>query len=197
MNRLHRHIPMARFSAIAFMGVLFSTGCAQIPLATPAPKAAIVEKARAARLIPVNVGSFKADPKLGADNDRGISVRSNTISSPIEVSFAQYLRETLMVDLKASGIYDANSPTILSGLLTESSLDVGIDTGQSNLGARFVLTNGGRILYDKELKASANWPSSFVGVIAIPQGINQYTDLYHQLVGQLFDDPDYQKANAQ
>lgn len=187
---------MTKLSALALVATLFLNGCAQVPLAQPSPKAEVIEKARASQLAPVNLGSFKADPKLGADKDRGVSVRSNTISSPIDGSFAQYLRETLMVDLKASGLYDANSPTILSGFLTESLLDVGIDTGQSNLGARFVLTNGGKILYDKELKASANWPSSFVGAIAIPQGINQYTDLYHKLVGQLFEDPDYRKANA-
>ena len=172
------------------------SGCAQIPLSPPTAKAEVVEKVRASRLAPVNVGSFKPDPKLGADNDRGINVRSNTVSSPVEGSFAQYLRETLLVNLKASGLYDASSPTTLSGFLTESLLDVGIETGQSNLGARFVLSNGGKILYDKELKASANWPSSFVGAIAIPQGINQYADLYNKLVSQLFDDPDYQKASS-
>lgn len=187
---------MTNFSVIVLIGALLFTGCAQIPLATPTPKAAIVEMARATQLMPVNVGSFKADPKLGADNDRGISVRSNTVASPVDGSFAQYLRETLMVDLKASGLYDANSPAVLSGFLTESLLDVGIDTGRSNLAARFVLTNGSKTLFDKELKASANWPSSFVGAIAIPQGIHQYTDLYHKLIEQLFEDPDYLKANS-
>lgn len=187
---------MIKFSIFVILPALFLAGCAQIPLSTPSAKADVVEKARASQLAPVNLGSFKADPKLGADKDKGINVRSNTVSSPFDGSFAQYLRETLMVDLKASGLYDANSPIILSGFLTESLLDVGIDTGQSNLGARFVLTNGNKTLYDKELKASANWPSSFVGAIAIPQGINQYSDLYQKLVGQLFEDPDYRKANS-
>ena len=187
---------LTKLLIVPVLAALFLGGCAQIPLTPPSAKAEIVEKARASRLAPINVGSFKPDPKLGAENDRGINVRSNTLSSPVEGSFAQYLRETLIVDLKASGLYDANSPATLSGFLTESLLDVGIETGQSNLGARFVLSNGGKILYDKELKASANWPSSFVGAIAIPQGINQYADLYHKLVGMLFDDPDYQKANS-
>lgn len=187
---------LTKLLIVPVLAALFLGGCAQIPLTPPSAKAEIVEKARASRLAPINVGSFKPDPKLGAENDRGINVRSNTLSSPVEGSFAQYLRETLIVDLKASGLYDANSPATLSGFLTESLLDVGIETGQSNLGARFVLSNGGKILYDKELKASANWSSSFVGAIAIPQGINQYADLYHKLVGMLFDDPDYQKANS-
>jgi hypothetical protein len=30
---------------------------------------------------------------------------------------------------------------------------------------------------------------------AIPTGINQYTSLYHKLVGTLLDDPDYRAAN--
>lgn len=187
---------LTKLLIVPVLAALFLGGCAQIPLTPPSAKAEIVEKARASRLAPINVGSFKPDPKLGAENDRGINVRSNTLSSPVEGSFAQYLRETLIVDLKASGLYDANSPATLSGFLTESLLDVGIETGQSNLGARFVLSNGGKILYDKELKASASWSSSFVGAIAIPQGINQYADLYHKLVGMLFDDPDYQKANS-
>lgn len=187
---------LTKLFIVPVLAALFLGGCAQIPLTPPSAKAEIVEKARASRLAPINVGSFKPDPKLGAENDRGINVRSNTVSSPVEGSFAQYLRETLLVDLKASGLYDANSPATLSGYLTESLLDVGIETGQSNLGARFVLSNGSKILFDKELKASSTWPSSFVGAIAIPQGINQYADLYHKLVGMLFDDPDYQKASS-
>lgn len=187
---------LTKLFVLPALAAIFLAGCAQIPLSTPTPKAEIIEKVRASRLAPVNVGSFKPDPKLGADNDRGINVRSNTVTSPVDGSFAQYLRETLMVDLKASGLYDPNSPATLSGFLTESMLDVGIDTAQSSLGARFVLSNNDKILYDKELKASATWPSSFVGAIAIPQGINQYTDLYHKLINQLFDDPDYQKAHS-
>lgn len=170
------------------------TGCAQIPLPSPSAKPAVVEKARVAGLGPVNIGTFKADPKLGAERDRGINVRSNTISSPIESSFAQYLRETIMVDAKAAGLYDPSSSAVLNGFLTDSSLDVAIDIGRANLAARFVLTNGGNTVYDKELKAQANWPSSFVGAIAIPEGMIQYADLYHKLVDQLFSDPDYRKA---
>lgn len=185
-----------KLSTLALASTLFLAGCAQIPLGAPTPKADVVEKARASQLAPITLGSFKADPKLNADKDRGISVRSNTVSSPIEGSFALYLRETLMADLKASGLYDASSSATLSGFLTESSLDVGMDTGQANLGARFVLTNGSKTLYDKELKTDATWPSSFIGAVAIPEGIRQYTDLYHKLVSQLFEDPDYRKAST-
>lgn len=175
--------------------VLALGGCAQIPLPSPTAKQAVVEKARLAGLAPINVGTFKADAKLGSDRDRGINVRSNTVSSPIEGSFAHYLRETVTVDAKASGLYDPNSPAVLNGFLTDSSLDVGIETGRANLAARFVVVNGGKTLYDKELKTEASWPSSFLAAIAIPEGMIQYADLYHKLVEQLFSDPDYRRIN--
>lgn len=56
-------------------------------------------------------------------------------------------------------------------VLTKWLLEVGVDTGQANLCARFVLTNSDKTIYDKALKAAANWPSSFMGAVAIPEGI--------------------------
>lgn len=187
----HRH----GLRALVVMPLVFLVGCAQIPLGNPAPSFEVIEKANAARTAPVNVGVFKLDPSANPEVDKGLSVRSNTISSPIEGSFAQYLRQTLIVDLQASGLYDAASPTTLSGYLKESSLDVPTDTGKANLSARFLMIRAGKVIYEKELKASVSWQSSFVGMVAIPAGINHYTSLYHKLIGQLLDDPDYRSAN--
>lgn len=171
------------------------TGCAQIPLGAPAPSFENIEKARASRSAPVAVGQFQINPGVSADIDKGLNVRSNTVQSPIDGSFAQYLRQTVITDLQASGLYDAASPAMLTGFLTDSSLDVPADTGRAALGARFVLMRAGKTVYEKELKTDATWESSFIGVTAIPAGINQYTTLYHKLVGMLLDDPDYRSAN--
>lgn len=180
---------------LAMLSVILLVGCAQIPLGNPAPSFENIQKANASRTAPINVGVFKIDPKVNAEIDKGLSVRSNTISSPIEGSFAQYLKQTLITDLQASGLYDAASPTVLNGFLTESTLDVPTDIGRASLSARFVLSRSGKTIYEKELKVSATWPSSFLGVEAIPAGINQYASLYHQLVGKLLDDPGYRSAN--
>ena len=110
-------------------------------------------------------------------------------------SFSQYLWQTLIVDLQASGLYDTASQTQISGFLTDSILDVPTSTGQASLGARFVVVRSGKTVYEKELKAGASWPSSFIGAVAIPEGINQYAALYHDLVGKLLDDPDYKRVN--
>lgn len=181
--------------AIAIAPLVLMVGCAQIPLGNPTPSFENIEKANASRTAPVAVGTFKIDPKVNPDIDKALSVRTNAILSPIEGSFAQYLRQTLIVDLQASGLYHAASPISLSGYLTESSLDVPTDTGKASLGARFVLMRAGKVIYEKELKAHANWQSSFLGPVAIPAGINHYTSLYHKLIGQLLDDPQYRSAN--
>jgi hypothetical protein len=194
MGRLWTDLPVRGLFALALLPWLLLTGCAQIPLGEPAPSFENIEKAKASRTAPVAVGQFKIAPEADPDIDKGLSVRSNTLYSPIEGSFAQYLRQTLITDLRAAGLYDAASPAMLSGFLTGSTLDVPSSTGQARLSARFVLGRSGQTVYDKELQAEAIWPSAFIGVEAIPAGINQYTTLYHKLVGKLLDDPDYQSA---
>lgn len=177
-------------AGLAFAGL---TGCAQLPLGEPAASFGNIEKAGRSGTAPVAVGRFRLDPGVASGIDSGLSVRSNVVVSPIQGSFAQYLRQTLITDLQ--GLYDPASPSEISGFLTGSTLDVPLDTGHASLGARFVVVRLGKAVYDKELKVSASWPSSFVGMEAIPSGVNQYGALYHTLVGKLLDDPDYQAAN--
>jgi hypothetical protein len=179
-------------AGMAFAGL---AGCARIPLGEPAASFDNIEKAGRSGTAPVAVGAFQLDPGIRPSLDKGLSVRSNTVVSPVEGSFAQYLRQTLITDLQAAGLYDPASPSQISGFLMDSTLDVPFDTGRASLGARFVVVRSDRTVYDKVLKASANWPSSFVGMDAIPSGINQYGALYHTLVGKLLDDPDYRMAN--
>ncbi len=184
-----------RRGLLAGMALVWLAGCARIPLGEPAASFDNIEKAGRSGTAPVAVGAFLLDPGATPALDKGLSVRSNTVVSPVEGSFAQYLRQTLITDLQAAGLYDPASSTLMSGFLTDSTLDVPLDTGRASLGARFVVVRSGKTVYDKTLEASASWPSSFVGMEAIPAGINQYGALYHTLVGKLLDDPDYRVAN--
>lgn len=195
MGRMWLDLRSRGLFALVMLPWLVLTGCAQIPLGDPAPSFENIQKARSSRTAPVAVGQFKLDPGADPAIDKGVSVRTHAVFSPVDGSFAQYLRQTLITDLQASGLYDADAPAALSGFLTESMLDVPTDTGQASLGARFILVRMGKTVYDKALRADASWPSTFIGVEAIPAGINQYASLYHKLVGQLLDDPDYQAAN--
>lgn len=181
--------------ALGLLAVLFLSGCAQIPLGQPSPSFAVVEKARTKAVAPVAVGTFQLAQGLAPEIDKGLSVRGNSVSAPTEGSFAQYLRAMLIADLTASGLYDARSTTLLGGSLTESALDVPMSTGTASLGARFTLTRQGVTVYDKGFRVTDSWPSTFVGVEAIPDGINHYNSLYHSLILKLLLDPDFEKAN--
>lgn len=180
---------------LAGLASVWLAGCAQLPLGEPTASFGNIGKAGMSGTAPVAIGPFQVDPGAAPGIDTGLSVRSNAVVSPIQGSFAQYLRQTLITDLQAAGLYDPASPTRVSGFLTDSTLDVPLDTGHASLGARFVVVRLGKTVYDKELRAGVSWPSAFVGMEAIPAGINQYAALYHTLVGKLLDDPDYRTAN--
>jgi hypothetical protein len=145
-------------------------------------------------MAPVAVGSFALAPGKDAGIDKGLDLRSNTVSSPVQGSFAQYLKENLSVELSTAGLLDPASKTVVSGLLTDSLLDASMSQGKGSLGARFSVTRAGAKVYDKELKASSTWESSFVGAIAIPAAVNNYTALYRELVAKLLDDPAFRSA---
>lgn len=178
-------------SAIA---VTLLTGCAQIKLGAPVASVENLQKAKAAGMAPAAVSEFGLAVGKPKSMDEGLSVRGNTVSSPFQNSFAQYLKETLAAELKAAGLLDPASKVVIQGSLTDSQVDAPADKGTASLAARFVVAKAGQTVYDKELKASASWPSSFVGAVAIPTAINQYSALYRQLVAQLLDDPAFKAA---
>jgi len=188
-------IRIASLSLIAAASLL--TGCAQIKLGAPVASVDNIQKAKSAGMAPVNVGEFSLAAGRDKALDAGVNLRTNTVSSPIGGSFAQYLKENLSVELRAAGLLDPASKTVITGQLTESSVDPASSQGKGSLGARFVVTREGRSVYDKELRATSTWESSFVGAVAIPAAINQYTALYRTLVGQLLDDPAFRTAVKQ
>jgi len=187
--------PFVRFSSIALLvGAALLTGCAQLKLGPPTASVDNIQRAKATGMTPVAVGNFVLAPGKPAALDTALDVRSNTVSSPVQGSFAQYLKENLSVDLRAAGLLDPASKTVISGLLTESILDVPMSQSKGALGARFSVTRDGRSVYDKELKAASSWESSFVGAVAIPAAMNNYTALYRELVAKLLDDPAFRAA---
>lgn len=188
---------ISRLLAIAATGaVLLLTGCASSPMGVPQATIENTARLRSAQLAPARVGSFTLDTAKPAALDQSVGIRAATLTSPIGGSFAQYLGETLRVELAAAGLADPAAPTVITGTLTESDLDAAIGTGSGKLSARFVVTRDNAVRYDRTLSASSTWESSFVGAVAIPLAAGQYQGLYRKLAGQLFDDPEFRKALA-
>lgn len=182
--------------SISLLLALAISGCASVKLDATGATPATVEKLRAANLAPAQVGSFKLaagkDPAL--DTSLG-GLRGSTLA-PGKGSWAQLLKDTLIAELAASGLIDSASRLVIEGELTDSRVDAAIGTGTGRLAARFRVSNGDRVVFDKEIAVDVSWQSSFVGAVAIPMAMNQYGALYKSLVAKLIDDADFRRALA-
>jgi len=173
-------------------------GCAEMPMNPPKPTIENAAKLRGGNpaIGSVEVGKFRLDTAQSASLDKGVSIRSNMVRSPVEGSFAQYLRETLRVELQSAGLLDAGSDAVITGTLLDSTVEAPVGMGKAALAARFVVTRAGSVRYDRALRTEASWDSPFIGVSAIPQVAGQYEALYRKLVGTLLDDPAFRAAVA-
>ncbi|MGT0244775.1 hypothetical protein [Burkholderia sp. GbtcB21] len=183
---------------LALLGALM-TGCTEMPMSPPQPTIENAARLRNDRgeIHAVEVGRFKLDASKPASMDRGVSIRSNKVRSPVNDSMAQYLRETLRVELQSAGLLDMHSDIVITGTLIDSMVEAPVGVGKATLGARFVVTRSGTVLYDHTLRTESTWDSPFIGVSAIPLAAGQYEALYRKLVGRLLDDADFRAAVAQ
>ncbi|MET0533549.1 MAG: hypothetical protein ABW171_04930, partial [Steroidobacter sp.] len=154
-----------------------------------------IQTLRTAEISSASVGEFKLAPTAKPTIDRSISVRGSQLSSPNDESFALYLKYSLLTELQAAGKYDASAPTVITGQLTENELNAaGFSTATAKLGAKFAVARAGRTLFEKTLLQESSWESSFVGAVAIPEAINQYTEMYTKLLAKLFADDEFKQA---
>ena len=172
-------------------------GCATGPIGAHQPSMSNIQTLRASTLAPASVGEFAPATELPAARDKSVSVRGSTLSSPTSGSFSAYLKEALVADLRSAGKYDPAARIVISGQLAKNELNAGgVSTASSTIAAKFAVTREGATLYDKLISASHEWPSSFVGAIAIPEAINQYTEMYSRLLEKLFADEEFKAALA-
>lgn len=183
-----------RLALVAMLAAM--TGCASVKMPAPAPSAANAEKLRTAQLAPAQLGSFKLAAGKPAAMDTSLSGLRGSSLSPTNGSFSAQLRDELAAELSAAGLLDPKSKAVIEGQLTDSMVDAAIGTGKGRLAARIQVQRDGKTVFDKEIVAESTWESSFVGAVAIPMAMNQYTALYKKLVGKLFDDADFKSALA-
>jgi hypothetical protein len=185
-----------RAALVAGAAVLSLAGCANVQLDAKDPTPATVEKLRTLNLAPATVGTFVLAPGRDPSMDTTLpGLRGNSLT-PAKGSFAQLLKDTLLVELTAAGLYDASSAVVIEGQLTDSRVDAAIGTGTGRLAARFVVKRAGQVVFDKELAAEARWESSFIGAVAIPAAMDQYNALYKALVAKLINEPGFRSALA-
>ncbi|HEY0061735.1 MAG TPA: hypothetical protein VGC21_06420 [Telluria sp.] len=185
---------LAAIAAVAAVAVQL-TGCANLAMSPPSANMATTTKLRQAGAAPAAVGTFKAGAEKSVRDD-AINMRgSNSVAAP-GGSFAQYLADTLKVELKSAGLLDPASPAVITGTLTQNDIDAAIGTGTAKLGARFVVTRAGAVKYDREVVVNGEWESSFMAAAAIPLAASNYEGLYRKLIAKLVDDAAFRAALA-
>ncbi len=186
MNRIH-FLPVAAL----LLGCALLTGCVT-RLAEHGPTSEGIRQLRDSGMSRVRVGAFALASGVPVDTDQHVSIRGRLILPTDGVSFAQFLRDALLVDLRAAGKFDAAAPTELRGELLKSELHAsGTSEGHGTLAARFHVSRGGQVLFDKELEARDTWPSSLMTPWAIRNGRNGYADLYTKLLLGLYADKQF------
>ncbi len=163
----------------------------------PAPAyQAGVANLNALRVGTTPIGVDDVDAAIGV-NDSRLGIRGSSITgSGSDGAFSTYLQQALETELRNAGRLDTASALRLSGTLTENSLDAnGSSVGRASVGARFVLTRGGRVVYDKVHSVDHEWSSSFIGATAIPTAMQGYVATVQKLIGQLFADPAFVESS--
>ncbi len=179
-------------AALGAMALALSA-CATPPMAPPQATLDNIQALRAANLAPMKVGDFTAGPGHPKEMDKRIVVRAGAQAAP-NGSYARYLADTIRAELEGGGRFDANSTTVLSGVITDSHVDSSLPLGHASLAVRFTLVRDGKVVFEKTVSADATWESNFIGAVAIPFAFNNYTGLFNQVTTKLFADPDFRAA---
>lgn len=174
------------------------TGCASQPIGTHQPSLDNVQILKQSNVGDIALGRFELGSGVPAKVDKLVTLRGSRITSPTNDSYAQYVKESLTIELKTAGKYDPDASCVLSGELLRNELNAaGASKGNAALAATFSVTRDGRVVYSRRHDVEHTWPSSFIGAIAIPEAINQYTEMYTRLLRKLFEDAEFLVATRE
>lgn len=174
------------------VGIATMTGCAMVTPAYP-PSISNVSKLKENGPTPVAVGAFSV--KGDTPGATSVSIRANTMASSVGTNYADYLAQALKAELDLARRLDPKSTVEITGVLKKNMMDAsGFVKGEGAIEAQFVVRRNGEIRFDKVKQATAEWSSSFIGNIAIPNAVQNYPMLVQNLLAVLYADPDFLTA---
>jgi predicted small lipoprotein YifL len=166
-------------------GLLALTACSTVaPIYQP--DFASVNTLKNNELANMGVGSVTlANPSLDK-----VTIRGGTMKSPYGSSYAGYYKFAIEEQLKQAGLWDKDANTVVACVVERNDLDgSGSSKGTADLAAKFVVTRNGKEIYNKTHSIHHEWPSSFVGAIAIPNAMQGYQSAVQKLLDAFFSDP--------
>lgn len=162
----------------------------------PEPPLCSVQQRPGHRRSSLALGDFTTSANRATAADH-LSLRANGLASPYQDSFVEYLREALKAELDNAGVRDEAAGLRIHAHLQESVVDISSgSTGRAVVQARFVLSDPLGVQYDKVIRVSHEWESSYIAAIAVPTGARNYAAAIQKLIGTLFSDADFRRVMA-
>jgi hypothetical protein len=148
---------------------------------------AAVESLKSANLAPAKVGTIMAKDK----KVESLSIRAPSYKSPYG-SFTEYLRAALRDELDHANLLDDQSGTEIEGTLIRNEIHAaGFSTASAEIEARLAVHRDGSVVYERTKTGHEEWPSSFLGDIAIPRAAQNYPTVIRKLLSEFYADPDF------
>jgi hypothetical protein len=180
---------MLRFTTLllALAVTILSTGCSMM---APQYTSSLdnVQTLKNAGAYKAKVGTFTAsnDPA----NANPIKIRGSSLASPYDNSYGNYLAAAIKQELQLAQKLSPDATVEISGALLKNDLDTSsFTTGFATIEARFVVKKSGALTYDQVKSIKHEFPSSFVGAVAIPRAVQEYEFAVQKLLGVLYADP--------
>ena len=187
---------ITRMHGVAFCALaVLATGCAQLKAPPYAADYEALDRLKASK--PSAVAVVKVQPTDPNDPVNNLSLRGARLVSP-SGTFAKYLEDALVGDLKEVSAYDAKSRTRIDARILGNEISVAnIVTGTGAMEVQIEVTREGVQRLKKTYKANTSFESSFAGIVAIPAGQAAYSDLVRTLLRQVYSDPQFAAALGQ
>lgn len=177
---------------LAIFAAVISSGCA-IVAPTYSPSLENITTLKKSGEYSVKVADFTSIN--GPQNEKTISIRGSSMSSPKNESYASYLADALKTELDMAKKLSPSADTVISGELLRNDIDAsGFSMGYGDIAARFIVKRGNQTRYEQVKSAHTEWESSFAGAIAIPTATQAYPMLVQKLIAELTNDKSFIEA---
>ncbi|CAN7638955.1 hypothetical protein LJR290_004910 [Variovorax sp. LjRoot290] len=166
---------------------LLATGCAQLiapPYSSDYEALDRLKRVPAERVAVATVQPTDANNAVNNLSLRGAGFRSGS------GTFAKYLEDALVGDLKEISLYDATARTRIDTVIQKNEIAVAnISTGTGLMDVELTVARDGKQRLRKVYSAQTSFESSFAGAVAIPKGQAEYPNLVRALLREVYTDP--------
>ena len=184
----YRHLRLMPLCAAA----LLASGCAQYLAGPYSADYQALDRMKAAK--PGTAAVATVQPVEPAHPVNRLSLRGAVLVSP-SGTFAKYLENALIADLKEAQAYDPASRTVLSAVILKNDLDIaGFSTGTASMEIQLSVKRDGQPRLDKRYQAGISFESHFMGNIALPAGQAAYAGVVRELLRNVYADPQFVAA---